>query len=54
MEKDENPENPDKPYKPRDFLDVLNDVMAKFSILNRERKREILKLVKKANRVRDE
>lgn len=40
----------DKPKaEPRPFADVLEDVMAHFSALNRQRKREILKLVKKAN-----
>lgn len=41
---------PDKPKaEPRPFTDVLEDVMARFSTLNRQRRREILKLVKKAN-----
>ena len=41
---------PDKPKaEPRPFADVLEDVMARFSTLNRQRRREILKLVKKAN-----
>ena len=35
--------------EPRDFLDVLNDVMAKFSTQGRARKREILRLVEKSN-----
>ena len=35
--------------EPRDFLDVLNDVMAKFSVQGRTRKREIIKLVEKSN-----
>jgi len=35
--------------EPRDFLDVLNDVMAKFSVQGRTRKREILRLVEKSN-----
>ena len=40
----------DKPKaEPRPFADVLEDVMARFSTLNRQRRREILKLVKKAN-----
>ena len=34
---------------PRSFSDVLSDVMAKFNMLGRTRKREILKLVKKSN-----
>ena len=33
---------------PRAFADVLEDVMARYSALNRGRKREILKLVKKS------
>ncbi len=40
----------DKPKaEPRPFADVLEDIMARFSTLNRQRRREILKLVKKAN-----
>lgn len=35
--------------EPRDFLDVLNDVMAKFSAQGRARKREIIRLVEKSN-----
>lgn len=35
--------------EPRDFLDVLNDVMAKFSVQGRARKREIIRLVEKSN-----
>ena len=35
--------------EPRDFLDVLNDVMAKFSVQGRARKREIIKLIEKSN-----
>ena len=35
--------------EPRDFLDVLNDVMSKFSTQGRARKREILRLVEKSN-----
>jgi len=38
-----------KQLEPRDFLDVLNDVMSKFSIQGRARKREILRLVEKSN-----
>lgn len=36
-------------YKPRVLSDVLENVMANFSKLNRTRKREIVKLVKKSN-----
>lgn len=39
-------------FMPRNFTDVFEDVMKKFSGLNRTRKREILKLIKKANSVR--
>ena len=39
-------------FIPRNFTDVFEDVMKKFSGLNRTRKREILKLIKKANSVR--
>ena len=39
----------EKKLEPRDFLDVLNDVMAKFSTQGRARKREILRLVEKSN-----
>lgn len=35
--------------EPRSFVDVLEDVMKKYNQLNRTRRREILKLVKKAN-----
>lgn len=35
-------------YKPRDFTDVLADVMQKFDTLNRQKKRELFKLVKKS------
>lgn len=38
-----------KNYEARPFADVLEDVMAKYSNLNRQRKREILRLVKKSN-----
>lgn len=36
-------------YKPRSFADVLTEVMDKYEKLNRVRKREILKLIKKSN-----
>lgn len=36
-------------YEARPFADVLEDVMAKYNNLNRQRKREILRLVKKSN-----
>ena len=39
-------------YIPKDFLDVLEEVMGKFSKLSRQRKREILKLIKKSNLMR--
>ena len=38
-----------EPATPRPFTDVLEDVMKKFEAQNRTRKREILRLVKKAN-----
>lgn len=38
-----------KNYEARPFADVLADVMSKYSNLNRQRKREILRLVKKSN-----
>ena len=52
---DENDQSMEKKPKeevrpePRDFLDVLNDVMAKFSVQGRTRKREIIRLVEKSN-----
>lgn len=33
---------------PREFSDVLNDVMAKYSMLGRTKKREVLRLVEKS------
>ena len=39
----------ERKLEPRDFLDVLNDVMAKFNVQGRARKREILRLVEKSN-----
>lgn len=36
-------------YKPRSFVDVLTEVIDKYEKLNRARKREILKLIKKSN-----
>lgn len=36
-------------YKPRALSNVLGEVMANFNKLNRSRKREIVKLVKKSN-----
>lgn len=45
----ESPEDIKKNYEARPFADVLEDVMAKYSNLNRQRKREILRLVKKSN-----
>ena len=41
---------PQQKHEPRAFVDVLGDVMRRFDALNRARKREILKLVKKSNR----
>lgn len=45
----ESPADIQKNYEARPFADVLGDVMAKYSNLNRQRKREILRLVKKSN-----
>lgn len=42
----------EKQLNVRNFSDVFADVMAKFNGLNRTRKREILKLVKKSNAAR--
>lgn len=37
-------------FIPRPFVDVLNDILANFDALGRERKREILQVVKKASK----
>jgi hypothetical protein len=37
-------------YEPRGFIEVLNDVMIAYDKQNRNRKREILRLVKDATR----
>ena len=37
-------------FVPRPFTDVLNDILVNFDALGRERKREILQVVKKASR----
>ena len=39
-------------YKPRSFTDVISEVLDKYEKLNRVRKREIFKLIKKSNSVR--
>ena len=39
----------EKKMVPRSFADVLSDVMAKFTTLNRTKKRDLLKLIKKSN-----
>lgn len=44
-------EGEDKPQG-RDFTDVFADVMARFNALNRQQKRDLLKLVKKSNSAR--
>lgn len=50
---DDSAANNDKPqFKPRSFADVLDGVMKKFTSLNRTRKREIIKLVKKSNSIK--
>lgn len=51
VEPNDNTED-EKKFKPRNFSDVFADVMAKYDGLNRSRKREILKLVKKSNAAR--
>ena len=51
VESNDNAED-EKKFKPRNFSDVLADVMAKYNGLNRSRKREILKLIKKSNAAR--
>ena len=49
-------ENPDKESEnkivARPFTDVFADVMAKFDRLDRAKKREIIRLVKKANKMK--
>lgn len=37
---------------PRDFADILNDILQKFSHLNRNKRRDILKLIAKSNKTR--
>lgn len=51
VEPNDNAED-EKKFKPRNFSDVFADVMAKYNGLNRSRKREILKLIKKSNAAR--
>ena len=36
--------------KPRDFVDILQDVIEKFRVLNRWRKKELLKILRIANK----
>lgn len=50
VELDDTVDEKDK-YKPRPFTDVFSEVMQNFDKLGRTRKREILKLIKKANSV---
>ena len=52
VEINETAENEKEKFTPRSFTDVFSDVMAKFEKLNRTRKREILKLIKKSNAAR--
>lgn len=52
VEINETAENEKEKFAPRNFTDVFSDVMAKFDKLNRTRKREILKLIKKSNAAR--
>lgn len=35
--------------QPRDFSDVFGDIMAKYDAMNRQQKRNLLKLVQKSN-----
>lgn len=46
-EKDPAAQDPKDRYEPLSFADVLEDVCARFEKLNRKKKREILRLVKK-------
>lgn len=54
VEINEAAENEKEKFTPRNFTDVFSDVMTKFDKLNRTRKREILKLIKKSNAARGE
>ena len=47
-EKDMSAEKMEDKYQPREFTDVFSDMLANYNDLNRARKREILRLVKKA------
>ena len=47
-EKDMSAEKLEDKYQPRDFSDVLQDMLGNYNGLNRARKREILRIVKKA------
>lgn len=49
---EENKEATEDKLKPRSFADVLEDVIQKYEKQNRNRKKEILKLVKKSNAAR--
>lgn len=51
-EKDASTEKLEDKYAPRDFTDVLEELIHNFNNLNRTRKREILKLVKNATKVK--
>lgn len=42
-------EQTDENMEPRPFADVLEDTLSYFSKLNRQKKREVLRLVKKSN-----
>ena len=46
-EKDPDAQDPKDRYEPLSFADVLEDVCTRFEKLNRKKKREILRLVKK-------
>ena len=43
--------DPQKNMEPRAFLDVLEDVIKKFDSLNRSKKRELLRIIKKSNSI---
>ena len=44
-------EKEDNKLEAKPFSDVLEDVLARFQKLNRQRKREILKLIKNSNKM---
>lgn len=40
------PDDPKTKYLPRDFADVLKDIMEAYNVLNRDTKRELLRIIK--------